>query len=505
MLTSFPSKSATILLCFVIVAGQLRAAVPAVAGGDSHSVFLKSDGTAWVAGFYYNNPVKLNKGEGRMPVPVMSGIQAISAGANHTLFLKEDGTVWAEGINRFGQLGDGTRQDRAAPVMVMVGVKEISAGGFHSFFLKTDHALWASGRNFDAQLADGTKTDRPAPVKVMEGLASVSGGWFHSLFLKMDGTVMAMGDNSSGQLGNGSSLDPSAPSTVLLPGVASVTAGGDHSLFLKMDGTAWATGWNSSGQLGNGTVMSRHTPVQILPDVRTMAASTTHSLFLDLSGTVLATGDNEFGKLGDGTTSNRRTPVPTMTGVQAIAAARSHSLFLKTDGTFMAAGLVNGETTPLAVPVNLAPDAGLGWRQANFGAEAGDPAIAGSQADPDGDGLVNLLERAFNLPPRQPGQPQLSPEAGDAGLPVITLVSNFLQGDALRLQYLRRKATTNSGLIYQVEFTSDPRLAEGWNPYQGAEEVQSINETWQRVTVLDPARSTTTPARFARVRITTFP
>ncbi|MDB6136361.1 MAG: hypothetical protein JWM59_4604, partial [Verrucomicrobiales bacterium] len=41
------------------------------------------------------------------------------------------------------------------------------------------------------------------------------------------------------------------------------------------------------------------------------------------------------------------------------------------------------------------------WQQEQFGAEAGNPAVAGWGADPDHDGVVNLLERAFNMPPLQ--------------------------------------------------------------------------------------------------------
>src|SRR5690606_25306501 len=39
------------------------------------------------------------------------------------------------------------------------------------------------------------------------------------------------------------------------------------------------------------------------------------------------------------------------------------------------------------------------WRAVFFGESSDDPAIAGDQADPDGDGLVNLVEYALGLDP----------------------------------------------------------------------------------------------------------
>ncbi len=39
---------------------------------------------------------------------VASGVTAIAAGDDHSLFLKSDGSLWAMGYNDFGELGDGT-------------------------------------------------------------------------------------------------------------------------------------------------------------------------------------------------------------------------------------------------------------------------------------------------------------------------------------------------------------------------------------------------------------
>ena len=41
------------------------------------------------------------------------------------------------------------------------------------------------------------------------------------------------------------------------------------------------------------------------------------------------------------------------------------------------------------------------WKTNQFGADAGNPLIAGASADPDGDGIPNWLEFAFGVDPHQ--------------------------------------------------------------------------------------------------------
>ena len=175
-------------------------------------------------------------------------VKTLAGGQGHTLALKSDGTVLAWGYNRDGELGDGTNEDSPTPVRVkdfhdptgnLSGVQAIAAGSSHSLALKDDGTVWAWGYNFDGQLGDGTKANSPKPVRVgkLGGVEAIAAGAFFSLALKEDGTVWAWGANDEGQLGNGTktlgsnTLGTNTPGQVKnLGGVKLIAAGLDFSL-----------------------------------------------------------------------------------------------------------------------------------------------------------------------------------------------------------------------------------------------------------------------------------
>jgi alpha-tubulin suppressor-like RCC1 family protein len=112
-------------------------------------------------------------------VSVASHVVAVAAGNSHSLFLKNDGTLWAMGYNGDGELGDGITTDRRSPVAVAGGnhVVAVAAGYEHSLFVKDDGTLWAMGTNTRGELGDGTTTGSHSPVSLTGmSLASIISG-----------------------------------------------------------------------------------------------------------------------------------------------------------------------------------------------------------------------------------------------------------------------------------------------------------------------------------------
>lgn len=137
------------------------------------------------------------------------------------------------------------------------------------------------------------------------------------------------------------------------------------------------------------------------------------------------------------------------------------------------------------------------WRAGYFGSPDNSGNGADS-ADPDHDGVVNVLERAFNLNPTQAGVPVLSSGTGTSGLPLIRVVGTGA-GTHLTVEFIRRKAATNSGLTYAPQFGSGLDAAS-WQPASGSLSVQSIDTEWERVTINDSLSGQV--MRFGRVKVT---
>jgi alpha-tubulin suppressor-like RCC1 family protein len=269
--------------------------------------------------------------------------------------------LYAWGDNFFGQLGDGTKTNRAYPTPVagLDGVIAVSGGREYTVALKSDRTVWTWGANSSGQLGDGTMNQRSYPAAV-SGLADVTAiaaaRGSHTLALKADGGVWAWGDNRLGQLGIGTTNNSPIPVSVKLPdgtplaGVMALSAGSEYSVALRNDGSVWAWGLNNYGQLGDGTTVNRLTPVQVagLADVIAVAAGYEHTVALKADGSVWLWGYNHGGTLGNGVKSvvNQVQPVPAklpngsqLSGIVTIAAGSRHTLALSGDHTVWAWGL----------------------------------------------------------------------------------------------------------------------------------------------------------------------
>ncbi|MFH1282651.1 MAG: T9SS type A sorting domain-containing protein [bacterium] len=176
----------------VKVAGLEDKKIVAIAASYVHSVVLGEDGSVWAWGHNVNgelgNGTKTNS---NIPVQVIGledkTIIGVAVGYDHTLVLTRDGSVWAWGRHDNGELGDGTKDDKSIPVQV-IGVEgkhiiSVSAGEEFSFALADDGSVWAWGDNNFGQLGDGTKNERLNPVRVLglDGVGFIDLGPFITL------------------------------------------------------------------------------------------------------------------------------------------------------------------------------------------------------------------------------------------------------------------------------------------------------------------------------------
>jgi len=249
--------------------------VVAVAGGATHSLALKSDGTvvAWSTSGYPETIVPAG----------LTGVVAIAAKGNTSMALKTDGTIMVWGANNQGQ--------STVPAN-LTGVIAVAAGEQHCLALKADGTVVAWGDS------SWGKTTIPAGLS---GVVAVDAGVDHSLALKSDGTVVVWGSNFN---------NPPVTPPVGLNGVAAIAAGGFQDLALKTNGTVVGWGANFSGEA---------TPPAGLSGVVAIASGTSQGLALKANGSVVVWGNNFYGQ----------STVPAGLGtVYGIGAGDSHDLAL---------------------------------------------------------------------------------------------------------------------------------------------------------------------------------
>ena len=83
-----------------------------------------------------------------MPFPELRNARDIAFGREHTCVIRDDDNVLCWGSNRFGQIGDGTEDDRDTPTIVgLRGAVRIKAGAFQTCALLKDRSSYCWGGN----------------------------------------------------------------------------------------------------------------------------------------------------------------------------------------------------------------------------------------------------------------------------------------------------------------------------------------------------------------------
>ncbi len=422
MVSLFCRIGAIAWLCLVPIGA--KAVTPMIAADQVSALLLNSDGSVWGTGIGgATSPVRMFELPNIVAVAAGNGgYYPFAWGGSAYFALTADGSLWAMGRNGYGQLGDGTTQDRAQPQLVtgLADVKAVVASD-HVLALKGDGTVWAWGNNRNGQLGDGTTTDRHAPTQVagIGNVIQVALSASSSLALRQDGTVWMWGDARFGAAGNGTMLgdydsdrNHVVPSQVTIDNVIAIAGGAGGSLALRSDGTVWAWG----DFLTHGSVPTLIAGLDHVAEIDAKAEGTFFARKSD--GTVWAWGENNKGQLGivGSAVVGSPTQVPGVSDALAIAAGREFAIALRADGVVLA------------------------WGDNSYG-QLGDGGLQGHVdplpvQSPGGAGQINLLQPAPTIYNQLPAaQISVNLNAGKAPLTVQANVSSASDPDGSIVGY----------------------------------------------------------------------
>jgi alpha-tubulin suppressor-like RCC1 family protein len=253
----------------------------------------------------------------------------IAAGDHHTCQLTAGGGIVCWGYNRYGQLGDGSRDARPAPVRIsLADVIDVAAGEFRTCAVTTPGLVYCWGGLSERRLV-------PTLVAGVANAAAVAVGDEHMCALLRNGDVSCWGNNTKGQLGDGATTSRDEPAKV--PGVTGaidVAAGPEASCALLRSGKVLC--WGSDG------ARRALSPLEVagLPAMRSVRMHGGQACGVAADGRVFCWGEHVM--KFDAAKSPEPIAVGDWTGVVDLAVGNAHRCVLLADGSLSCMGAGGG-------------------------------------------------------------------------------------------------------------------------------------------------------------------
>lgn len=301
----------------------LTSGVAFVSARYNHTCAITTAGGLKCWGFNGNGQLGDNTNINRFsPVDVQglsAGVSSVSTGGSRTCAITTAGGVKCWGDNAFGQLGNNSELNSPVPVDVegmASGVSSVSAGDSHTCAVTQSRGLKCWGNNLYGQLGDGSQNNREIPVDVeglTSGVAAVDAGRIHTCALTSAGQVYCWGNNNAGQLGDNSDTQSTVPVAVhgLSSGISALAAGNNHSCALTTTGRLKCWGANYLGQLGSINLISSPVPVDVpglATRITSVAVGAGHTCALTAEAGLKCWGYNYYGQLGNNSNANSAEP-----------------------------------------------------------------------------------------------------------------------------------------------------------------------------------------------------
>ncbi len=241
----------------------------------------------------------------QIPLISQCKFRKLSVSFYHVLAIGIDGSLWAWGNNDWGQLGDGSFQNKTKPIKIGNDTtwRTILSVENKSFAIKADGSLWVWGNNTDGVLGLGNYITVGVPTRIgSDKWINISSSGYCTWALRSDGSLYFWGCEYTNGKPNISPVFFS--SFADWKSITVIEEGGGAAKFgIRNDGSLWSWGRNTNGLLGLG--ISKDTliaqPVRIGNDNNWSFISGYfgYALGLKTDSTLWSWGDNIDGQLGN--------------------------------------------------------------------------------------------------------------------------------------------------------------------------------------------------------------
>ncbi len=225
-----------------------------IEAGKNHTIALKSTGEVYVTGLNMYGQL----GIARERVGSENAFGSTLSRADHGNFaeqnLLENGSTEVKKISQF------------AKVESIKGIGRIGATESGNITATVDGRVYTWGLNIYGELGLGDKNNRSTPEEVqnLSNIVDIDGGKNHSIALDRNGKVYLTGSNKYGQLGDGTTNESTTfKMETSLNDVMTVSAGNTYTAVAKEDGTVWGFGDYNHGDITLKSKTNSLVPMQV--------------------------------------------------------------------------------------------------------------------------------------------------------------------------------------------------------------------------------------------------
>jgi hypothetical protein len=131
---------------------QIASDVASCAAMGYHSAYIDTSGNLYTFGGNWDGqlgtPYGYDDFDVSTPQLIDTNVKFVGGGDSHTFYIKNDGTLYGMGHANNGELGDGQWDDVITPKIIDTNVSYAVGGNEHSLYIKTNKELYGMGYNW---------------------------------------------------------------------------------------------------------------------------------------------------------------------------------------------------------------------------------------------------------------------------------------------------------------------------------------------------------------------